>query len=209
MDFMQAYVKNMKVIMLTSFNPNSGKTFVSSNLALSLAFAGKKVLLIDFDIRKSTLSTQMCDTRLPGVTDYLLGKTNDVEHLIQRSELSDNLSLIPTGPLPPNPTQMLASKRLGDMIHQLTALYDYVIIDSAPYSLVADTSIINRVADLTIFLIRAGLMDKRMLPEVEKIYTQNKLKNMSVILNAVDHKRTGYGYGHYGYGAYGYGYGSK
>ncbi|MDR1403427.1 MAG: chromosome partitioning protein ParA, partial [Tannerellaceae bacterium] len=82
-------------------------------------------------------------------------------------------------------------------------------IDSAPYSLVADTSIINRAADLTIFLIRTGLMDKRMLSEVEKLYKQNKLKNMSVILNAVDYKHAGYGYGYYGYGAYGYGYGSK
>jgi capsular exopolysaccharide synthesis family protein len=209
MDFMQAYVKNMKVIMLTSFNPNSGKTFMSANLALSLAFAGKKVLLIDFDFRKSSLSKQMCNTELPGVTDYLLGKTNNVVHLIQRSELSDHLHIIPTGPLPPNPTQMLASERLDYMIRQLTEWYNFVIIDSAPYSLVADTSIINRVADLTIFIIRAGLMDKRMLPEVEKLYKQTKLKNMSVILNAVDYKRSGYGYGHYGYGAYGYGYGDK
>ncbi|MDR1202046.1 MAG: CpsD/CapB family tyrosine-protein kinase, partial [Tannerellaceae bacterium] len=177
--------------------------------ALSLAFAGKKTVLIDFDIRKSSLSTQMCDTRLPGVTDYLLGKINEVSHLIQRSEFSDHLHIIPTGPLPPNPTQMLASERLDSMIRQLTGQYDYVIIDSAPYSLVADTSIINRIADLTIFLIRTGLMDKRMLPEVEKLYSQNKLKNMSVILNAVDYKRSGYGYGHYGYGAYGYGYGDK
>jgi capsular exopolysaccharide synthesis family protein len=209
MDFMQAYVKNMKVIMLTSFNPGSGKTFTSSNLALSLAFAGKKTLLMDFDIRKSTLSSQICNTELPGVTDYLLGKLNNVAHLIQKSELSDHLDIIPTGPLPPNPTQMLAGERLDDMIRQLKGLYNYVIIDSAPYSLVADTSIINRVADLTVFVIRAGLMDKRMLPEVEKLYKQNKLKNMSVILNAVDYKRSGYGYGYYGYGAYGYGYEDK
>ncbi|MDR0748422.1 MAG: polysaccharide biosynthesis tyrosine autokinase [Tannerellaceae bacterium] len=209
MDFMQAHVKKMKVIMLTSFNPGSGKTFTSSNLALSLAFAGKKTLLIDLDIRKSSLSSQICNTDLPGVTDYLLGKVNNPAHLIQQSRLSDHLDVIPTGPLPPNPVQMLAGERLDAMIRQLAELYNYVILDSAPYSLVADTSIINRVADLTVFVIRAGLMDKRMLPEVEKLYKQNKLKNMSVILNAVDYKRSGYGYGHYGYGAYGYGYGDK
>jgi capsular exopolysaccharide synthesis family protein len=209
MDFMRMRIKNMQVIMLTSFNPGAGKTFVSTNLALSLAFSGKRVVLVDLDIRKCTLSKQLFEEKQLGVTDFLSEKTDKVFDLVRASELSKNLFIIPAGMVLPNPTQMLTSERLEQLITQLKIPFDYVILDSVPYSMVADASIVNRVADLTIFLIRAGLMDKRMLPEVEKIYNQDKLKNMSVILNAVDYKRSGYGYGSYGYGAYGYGYGDK
>jgi capsular exopolysaccharide synthesis family protein len=209
MDFMRIRIKDMQVIMLTSFNPGAGKTFVSTNLALSLAFSGKRVVLVDLDIRKCTLSKHFSEEKRLGVTDFLSEKTDKVFDLVHASELSKNLFIIPAGMVLPNPTQMLTSERLEQLITQLKIPFDYVILDSVPYSMVADASIVNRVADLTIFLIRAGLMDKRMLPEVEKIYNQNKLKNMSVILNAVDYKRSGYGYGSYGYGAYGYGYGDK
>lgn len=205
MDFMQMKLRDMQVLMLTSFNPDAGKTFVSTNLALSLSFSGKRVVLVDLDIRKSTLSKHLTKGKLPGVTDFLSGKTNQVADLIQKSGLSDNLLIIPAGSVPPNPTQMLTDERLDLLVAQLKEWYDYVILDSVPYSMVADASIVNRVAELTIFIIRAGLMDRRMLPDVEKIYRQDKLKNMSVILNAVDYRRSGYGY--YGYGSYGYGYG--
>lgn len=207
MDFMQMRMKDMQVLMLTSFNPDAGKTFVSTNLALSLSFSDKRVVLVDLDIRKSTLSKHLTETRRLGVTDFLSGKTNKIADLIQKSDLSDHLFVIPAGPVPPNPTQMLMSEQLEQLIVQLKEQFDYVILDTVPYSMVADASIVNRVAELTIFIIRAGLMDKRMLPEVEKLYNQNKLRNMSVILNAVDYKRSGYGY--YGYGAYGYGYGNE
>jgi capsular exopolysaccharide synthesis family protein len=209
MDFMRMRIKDMQVLMLTSFNPGAGKTFVSTNLALSLAFSGKRVVLIDLDIRKCTLSKHLSEDKRLGVTDFLSEKTDKIFELLQRNELSENLYVIPAGLILPNPTQMLTSERLEQLIAHLRKQFDYVILDSVPYSMVADASIVNRVADLTLFIIRAGLMDKRMLPEVEKIYNQNKLKNMSVILNAVDYKRSGYGYGHYGYGAYGYGYGDK
>ncbi|MDR1200233.1 MAG: polysaccharide biosynthesis tyrosine autokinase [Tannerellaceae bacterium] len=200
MDFMRMRIKDMQVLMLTSFNPGAGKTFVSTNLALSFAFSGKRVVLVDLDIRKCTLSKHLSEEKQLGVTDFLSGKTNEIVELIQRNELSDNLFVIPAGLILPNPTQMLTSERLEQMIVWLRKQFDYVILDSVPYSMVADASIVNRVADLTLFIIRAGLMDKRMLPEVEKLYSQNKLKNMSVILNAVDYKRSGYGYGAYGYG---------
>ena len=199
MDFMRVKAKDMKVVMFTSFNPNAGKTFVSMNLAMSFALTRKKVILVDLDIRKGTLSGHVSGSTNMGITNYLSGKVDDINSIIKKEELATNLDIIHTGPVPPNPSELLLSDRLEALIEELKKRYDYIILDNVPAGLVADAAIVNRVADLTIYILRAGLMDRRQLPELEKLYRQGKFRNMSLVLNGVRYNRSGYGYG-YGYG---------
>lgn len=199
MDFMKLGTTNMQVVMLTSLNISAGKTFISSNLAMSLVLAGKKVVLVDLDIRKGTLSSQVRATKL-GVTNYLSGKENEVDAIIHPSEYHEGLHLISNGPIPPNPAELLLSENLDHLINELKIRYDYVILDNVPSNMIADAMIVNRVADLTLYIIRAGSMDRRQLPEVEKLYRQQKFKNMAVLLNGVKYTHSRYGY------SYGYGY---
>lgn len=202
MDFMKLGTTNMQVVMLTSLNISAGKTFISSNLAMSLALAGKKVILVDLDIRKGTLSSQVRATKL-GVTNYLSGKEKEVDAIIHPSECHEGLHLISNGPIPPNPAELLLSENLDHLINELKIRYDYVILDNVPSNMIADAMIVNRVADLTLYIIRAGSMDRRQLPEVEKLYRQQKFKNMAVLLNGVKYTHSRYGY------SYGYGYDSE
>jgi len=201
MDFMRVKSKNLQVVLFTSLNPGAGKTFVSTNLAMSISQTNKKVILIDLDIRKGTLSSQLKENT-PGVTNYLSGKIENLDDIISKDVIGDRLDVISAGPVPPNPAELLLSERLDAMINELKTRYDYVILDNVPAGVVADAAIVNRLADLTIYVIRAGNMDKRQLPELEKMYQQDKFHNMSIVLNGVKEKRTGYGY-QYGYG-YGY-----
>ena len=164
MDFMRVKAKDMKVVMFTSFNPNAGKTFVSMNLAMSFALTRKKVILVDLDIRKGTLSGHVSGTTNMGITNYLSGKVDDINSIIKKEELATNLDIIHTGPVPPNPSELLLSDRLEALIEELKKRYDYIILDNVPAGLVADAAIVNRVADLTIYILRAGLMDRRQLP---------------------------------------------
>jgi capsular exopolysaccharide synthesis family protein len=209
MDFMQVKTENLQVVMFTSFHPDSGKTFVSMNLAASIALTRKKVVLIDLDIRKRTLSglVQQEENR-PGITHYLSGRVTDIHSLINKKDINDmeNLDIIYAGPVPPNPAELLLSDRLDKLIEALRKEYDYIFLDNVPAGVVADAPIVNRVADLTIYVVRAGLMDRRQLPELERLFQQNKFKNMSIILNAVNYQKAGYGYYGYGY-RYGYSYG--
>ena len=208
MDFMRVKQDEIKVITTTSTNISSGKTFVASNLAVSLAMTGKKVLLIDMDIRKGTLGKGI-DTHEDvdgnnnvGLTSYLSKIITEVDSLIVRDEGYPNVDIICSGPEPPNPAELLLSPRLDELINELRGIYDYIVIDNVPAGMIADALISNRVVDLTLYIIRAGKLDRRMLPDIEQIYHDEKLKNMAVILNGVG-VGLGYGYEH----GYGYGYG--
>jgi capsular exopolysaccharide synthesis family protein len=208
MDFMQVKSGALQVVMFTSFNPGSGKTFVSMNLATSIALTHKKVVLIDMDIRRHTLTSLLQNEEAPvGITHYLSGQVTDFHSLINKNVIDDmlNLDVIYAGPTPPNPAELLLNERLDYLISELRKVYDYIFIDNVPAGVVADASIVNRFADLTVYVIRAGLMDKRQLPELERLYRQEKFRNMSVILNGVNYRQAGYGYYGYGY-SYGYGY---
>lgn len=200
----------IQVIMLTSSIPHSGKTFVSSNLALTLATSGKRVLVIDFDLRRRTFSKQMGhrnDRR--GLTSYLTNKISSLDDIITPSEIDSNLDFIFSGPQPPNPAEMLMSQRVDQLMSELRARYDFVILDSVPAMAVADAMIIDRLVDLTIYVIRQGNLDRRHLPEIENLHREKKFHNMSIVLNSVTHSKRTYGYGNgYGYG-YGYGYYSE
>ena len=205
MDFMRVKQDNIKVITVTSTNIGSGKTFISLNLAVSIAMTGKKVLLIDMDIRKGTLGKyvdlQNKAKNKNGLTNYLSKTTTKIESLIIQDENYPNVDFLRSGPEPPNPAELLLSPQLDELIDGLRKMYDYIVIDNVPAGLVADAIISNRVTDLTLYVVRAGKMDRRMLPEIEQLYRDEKMKNMALILNG-----TGVGLG-YGYG-YGYGYGN-
>lgn len=204
LEFMTKKEGKAKVIMLTSINPQSGKTFIAMNLAAGFAIKGKKVLVIDLDMRRALLSTYIQSPK-PGIADYLGHQVDNWQSIIVKSESQSNLDVLPVGTIPPNPTELLFDKRLEQLIEKLSAEYDYVFIDCPPVEIVADTSIINKLVDMTLFIVRAGLLDRAMLPEIERFYADGKLKNMAIILNGTEHENARYGYG-YGY-AYGYGSG--
>lgn len=206
------------VIGLTSANPGSGKTFISMNLAAVLAIKNKKVIIVDLDLRKASLSKTITDTTV-GVTSYLSGHAS-VKDLVVSHKVEDNkpgehtekfhFDVIPVGAIPPNPAELLYSPRLKALLDQLREEYDYVLIDCPPVEVIADTKIINRHVDLTLFIIRSGLLEREMLPYIQQFYDNQRYHNMAIVLNGTDNSsivgiRSNFGYG-YGYG---YGYGSK
>ena len=191
-----------QVLMFTSFNPNAGKTFTVMNIAASMALKDAKVLLIDLDLRKASLS-KCLDVVHSGVAAYLNGKIDDYSKYVD--EIRPNLHVLPIGTLPPNPTELLLTDKFKEMIEQMREEYDYIFLDCPPIEIVADASIITEVTDMSVFVMRAGLMDKRVLPTVEDLYKSGKYKHMTLILNCVDIQYKKYGYGQSSYG-YGYGY---
>ena len=201
------------VLAVTSFNPGSGKSFISMNLAVSLAIRDKRVLVIDGDLRHASQSQYMRPTKV-GFADYLAHRTDDLAGIIQQSDKTPTLFALPVGTIPPNPTELVSDPRFEEAVQRLKADYDFVIIDCPPVEIVADTQIIERCCDRTLFVVRAGLLDRGMLPELEALYQDGRLKNMSMILNGSSSSgssRYGYHYGYkYGYhaGSHGY-YGSE
>lgn len=209
-DFMMHKNMQENVLLLTSFNPGSGKSFLTLNLAASLALKGKKVLIIDGDLRKASVSTYVASPKT-GLANYLAGEFSDAAALIQASPNFPTLSVLPVGTLPPNPTELLEDERFAALIAGLRTRYDYIFIDCPPIDIVADTQILARQADRTLFVVRAGLLERAMLADLETMYADKRFKNMAIILNGTANGsgRYGYKYGyHYGYGDKGY-YGSK
>lgn len=195
-----------KVIMTTSSVPTEGKTFVSINMAISLALMGKRVLLIGLDVRKPMLAEHIKGLNSKvGITNYLGGIVDTPESIIQKSGICTGLDVIFSGPIPPNPAELLLSERLDKLIEELRVSYDYIIIDSAPIGLVSDSLIISRIVDATIYVSRAEVTYKRHMEWLNDLYKTNKLPHLSIILNGVNYEKKSY-YGGYGYG-YGYGYG--
>lgn len=203
-----------KVTLFTSTTSGEGKTFVASNLAMSFALLGKKVILLGLDIRKPRLAEIFgLKDHTKGITSFLIGDKNDKELLFDQiinSKQSENLDLLPAGIIPPNPAELLSKENLDKAIEFLKEKYDYIILDTAPLGLVTDTLIIARVADACLYVTRADYTTKNDIQFLNSIHEEGKLKNMAVILNGVDMKKRKYGY-YYGYGKYGkygrYGYG--
>lgn len=209
--------KDARVIMFTSTMPGEGKTFISRNFAYALSLIGKRILLIDTDIRKRTQTAALTSTHnKEGLTSYLNGSIDNPLELVVQSNVGKNkIDLLPAGLVPPNPAELLMSDRLDELIEKLKEVYDYIILDNVPAQMVADAAIVNRVADLTIYVVRARKLDRRFLPELERLYQEKKFSNLTILINdaEVERKYYGYGnyayYGYYGYGGYGYGYGNK
>ncbi|MFI3316230.1 MAG: polysaccharide biosynthesis tyrosine autokinase [Rikenellaceae bacterium] len=192
------------VLQMTSLNPNSGKTFIAVNIAMSMALAGSKVILVDLDIRKGTLSTIAgIGIKQSGISQYLSGKIDSLSDIIRPFAANCPFDIISSGVLPPNPSELLKRPKLAEMLDELRDSYDYILVDNPPYGVVVDTAICSRLCDRSIYVIRAGSFDKRFLANVQDLYDTQKLKNMTLLLNGVDAKLNNYGYG-YGYG-YNYG----
>ena len=188
-----------QVIMSTSTTPSQGKSFITTNMAIIHAMAGKRVLLIDADIRKRTISQGL---HTPGLSSWLSDEFTKVDELIHSDYQGTGVDFIPAGPIPPNPAELLMSTRLEELIKELRERYDYIFIDTTPMCSVADASIVNRVADMTLFIIRVGVQERSFLPQLDAIRHENRLRDISIVLNDSDVNQARYGnsYGYYGYG---------
>ena len=195
-----------KVLMFTSSIGGEGKSFVSINLAASLAYSDKKVLLIGADLRKPTLHTNLKMQNDKGLTNYLITK-GDAASLIKPSGVHELFEVLLSGPIPPNPSELLNNGRLPVLIRELREQYDYILIDSPPYGLVTDASLIGEYVDATLYLVRHNYTLRDHMKNIRSLIRQKRFKNLSVVFNAVNYG-VGYGYG-YGYGGYGYGYYSE
>lgn len=205
MEFMSGADHANKVIMLTSVNPGSGKTFLTMNIATSFAIKEKKVICVDLDMRRASLSDYVSQPK-SGISDYLNGKISNWREIKVPVADYEMLEVIPVGTVPPNPAELLFSPRLQQMLDELRKEYDLIFIDCPPVEIVADASVIAKFADMTVFVIRAGLMEREMLPVVEGYYNDKKFQNMSILLNGTTAAGSRYGYHRYGY-HYGYAYG--
>lgn len=194
--------KTNQVILVTSSMSGEGKSFFSINLGASLAIAGKKVLIIDFDLRKSDLKKGMGNDGTVGITDYLISDEITLDELVRPIDGMRGLYTISGGLIPPNPAELIMNSKVGQMIDKLRQKYDYIVMDSAPIGQVADSYNLGQYADSTIYIIRYNYTFKSHLALIQDIYINNKLKNAMIVLNDAT-KETGTVYG------YGYGYGSS
>ncbi len=211
---------DQKVVMFSSTQPGEGKSFVAGNTAVSLALMGKKVIIMGMDIRKPGLNKVFhLSRRADGITSYL----SDPEHvnlfdMVQQSDISPNLDIIPGGPIPPNPTELVSGPALSKAIAQFKEKYDYIIMDTAPIGMVTDSALIARNADLCVYVCRADVTPKAGYEFINTLRDDEQFPKVATVLNGIDlnqrkhsysygyGKKYGYGYGKAGYG-YGYGYG--
>jgi capsular exopolysaccharide synthesis family protein len=201
---------NSNIILVTSSMSGEGKSFIATNMSAVMAISGKKTLLVEFDIRKPKLMSGLGLNRSEksGLTHYLIGNSG-VEEIIQPVNGVENLYIIPCGPVPPNPAELILTDRLKMLFDQLRQQFDVIIVDSAPVGMVSDGYILANYADATLFVIRHNYTFKKQLALVDSIYTEKKLPQMSIVVNDVK-AQLGYGsyqgYVNYGYAGYGYGY---
>ena len=194
-----------KTIFVTSTIHSEGKTFVAFNLALSLATVNKKVILVGADIRNPQLHRYFSkgDKNQAGFTDYIAGNDMTINQIIKKSEFHSNLDIMVSGAIPPNPAELLMLPKVETVFEELRKQYDYIIVDTAPSMLVADSILINKYADSTLYVIRAGYTDKKILDFLNDSIREGKLKNIAVIINNVNTANFGYG------NKYGYTYGQR
>lgn len=202
-----------KVILLTSTVSGEGKTFVATNLALTYALMGKKVVVVGMDLRRPMLAHRFGLDNRRGVTTYLSGQEKDLGKLVVKSKYNDNLYVLPAGPVPPNPNELLMSENMDRLIAALCAEFDYVILDSAPVGVISDTYLILRHSDLQLYVSRANFSSKKSLRVLHDAIKAGKFSSVYLVLNGVDMVSNSYMYRRYGeYGHYGkknrtYGYG--
>lgn len=203
-----------KVILVTSSISGEGKTFIATNLAMTYALTGKKVIVVGLDIRRPVLAHQFGLTNQQGVTTFLSGQVNDVRSLIHQSKESENLYILPAGPVPPNPNELLLSENMTRLMDQLRHDFDFVVLDTAPIGVISDSFLIIPHSDIQLYVTRAGYSTKSCLKVLHQAIRDNRLSDPYIVLNGVDMTSGSYTYrkyGHYYHGGvstYGYGYSS-
>ncbi|MGY5351708.1 GumC family protein [Wenyingzhuangia sp. IMCC45533] len=200
LDFILSSVNSTsKTIFVTSTISGEGKSFVSVNVAASLALTGKKVLLAGMDLRAPKITQYLGLPNRNGITNYLIDSEITLEEVIKPLAGFDNLYLLSSGIVPPNPAELLLNPKIGQMFEELKNDFDYIVVDTAPVNLVTDTLMLSKYADMFLYVSRANYLDKRMLEVPERLYQEKRLPNMALLINGVDYSR-GYGYGYGGYG---------
>ncbi len=190
-------------ILVTSSFSGEGKSYVTTNMGAVLALAGKKTIILEFDIRKPKLLSGLGIQKGPGITNFLVGKAN-LADLIKPVPDQENLFVLGCGPVPPNPAELLLNQKVEEMFEWLKANFDVLLVDSAPVGMVSDAMTLSKFADSTLYLVRQGHTFKKQIALIDEFYVGNKLPKISIVINDVKIKP---GYGYYGYGRYGYGYG--
>lgn len=205
LEFMTGKTSHKNVYIVTSSYEGSGKTFVSMNIAVVLAIKNKRVLFIDGDLRHASASHYFNSPNI-GIADYLAERETDLSQLIMTSDQYPTLDILPVGTIPPNPTELLSDNRLEELLNEVRSRYDFILIDCPPAETLADAGIIERHADRTLFIIRAGLFVRKRIYDLEDDVRNGKYKHMAIVLNGIKAGgRYGYRYG-YKYGRYGHNY---
>lgn len=196
------------VIMVTSSFSGEGKSFISTNLGAVLALSGKRTVILEFDIRKPKILKGLGLNERKGITNYIVSNISMAE-LIHPVPDVENLYVIPCGPVPPNPAEMLLNERIDQLFNELYKEFDVIIVDTAPIGLVSDAVTLGRFVQATVYIVRHNYTLKKQIQLIDDLYRQNKLPRLSIVVNDIVNKSGygGYGYGGYGYGGYGYGYG--
>lgn len=203
---LQYVIHNSKspVILITSSFSGEGKSFISTNIGAVMALANKKTIILEFDIRKPKVLSHLNLPKKPGLTNYLLGKVG-LEELPVPVPDQENLYVLPCGPVPPNPAELLLDPKFADLFDYLRKNFEVIVMDTAPVGMVSDAMTLSKFADATLYIVRQGHTYKKQIGLIDEFYQQGKLPKISIVLNDIK-LRSGYGY--YGYGRYSYGYGT-
>lgn len=199
------------VFMVTSSTSGEGKSFISTNIAAAMALSGKKTVILEFDIRKPKILAGLGLGKGTGITNFIIGKA-EWEQLILPVPNYDNLYVIPCGPIPPNPSELLLDSKLHELMTRAREDFDVVIIDTAPVGLVSDAMVLGKFADATLYVVRHNYTFKKQLELLEDLYSNQRIPKISLVVNDIYHQGgygKYYGYSGYGYSSYGYGYGSE
>lgn len=188
-----------RTVFVTSTQGGEGKSFTAINLASSLALSGKKTIIITLDLRAPKIAKYLDLDESIGVTNFIVNKDLSIDDILEKHTRIDGLHFIDSGDIPPNPVELLMSKRVDEIFEYVKSHYQYVIVDTAPVGMVTDTIQVNKFSDVTIYIIKANYLDKRMLHIPKKMNEEKKLKNMAILLNGTNNDKGRYGYG-YGYG---------
>ncbi|MBB6240098.1 capsular exopolysaccharide synthesis family protein [Pedobacter sp. AK013] len=196
------YLKNKdeKIILLTSSMSGEGKSFTAINLGNILALAGKKVLLMELDLRKPGLSAKLGVSNEIGFSNYTIDSTIKVDHIVKPLSINKNMFIISSGPLPPNPAETLMSEHTPALIEELKKQFDYIIMDAPPIGIITDAQLLSNYADVVLYLVRQKITQKNQIAIVDDLYRSKKMKNIGIVVNDIVSKAYGYGYG---YGTYG------
>jgi capsular exopolysaccharide synthesis family protein len=196
----EASTNKSKVVFITSTISKEGKTYISINLSTSFALSDKKTLLIGFDLRHPKIAEYLNLNEKKGITNFLIDKSSRIEDFIIKKN-DDNLlfDVLLSGPIPPNPSELLMHKKIEAIFNYARENYDYIVVDTAPVGLVADTLLLSEFADCSVYVVKANYLDKRMLQIANDLNKSKRLKNIAFLLNGRDIESISYGYG-YGYG---------